>query len=242
VRLRPLLGLLIPLACAPVFVGLGLWQLDRHEARAAVNRVLAARLAEATRPLARVLADTADPSWRQVVVAGRFDYAREQVLAGRTSEGSPGVHLITPLAIPGTDTLVPVVRGWVYSPDAAGADLGRWREGEFVTIGGYLLPLAEEGPAAPTDATRPLRALTRNALRERLGAPVARVQFIMTSDSLARADSVPRRLPPPVLSAGPHRSYAAQWFAFAAIAVVGGVVLYKRSTTGAGTPGADARG
>jgi cytochrome oxidase assembly protein ShyY1 len=67
------------------------------------------------------------------------------------------------------------------------------------------------------------------AAEARFGKPVAPVQLVMTSDSAARADSVPRRLPPPTLDQGPHRSYAAQWFAFAIIALVGGVILFKRT-------------
>ena len=63
----------------------------------------------------------------------------------------------------------------------------------------------------------------------RIGKPIHAVQLVMTSDSVARADSVPRRLPPPVVDMGPHRSYATQWFAFAIIAVVGGVVLFRRT-------------
>lgn len=67
------------------------------------------------------------------------------------------------------------------------------------------------------------------AAEARFGKPVAPVQLVMTSDSAARADSVPRRLPPPTLDQGPHRSYAAQWFAFAIIALVGGVILFRRT-------------
>jgi len=209
-------------------VRLGVWQLSRHGDRAEQNEALAARLAEAPATLAEAMAAGGDPTWTRVRVAGRFRYDLEQVLAGRTSEGSPGVHLITPLAVPGTDTLVAVTRGWVYSPDAASADLARWREGEFVSLTGYLLPLSTDGPAAPAESDRPLRALTREALAARIGAPVAPFQIVMTSDSTARIDSVPRRLPPAQLSAGPHRSYALQWFAFALIAIVGGVTLFRR--------------
>lgn len=227
-RARTLLGFLIPLACAALFVRLGVWQLARHAERAERNAELEAQRAVSTATLADALADGGDPTWRAVRVAGRFRYDLEQVLAGRTNAGSPGVHLLTPLAVPGNDTLVVVTRGWVYSPDAAQVDLARWREVEFVTLAGYLMPVPDSGPAAPDDPARPLRSLNRAALAARLGRPVAAVQIVMTSDSLARADSVPRRLAPPVLDAGPHRSYAMQWFAFAIIALVGGAILTRR--------------
>jgi surfeit locus 1 family protein len=228
VRPKALLGLAIPLACAALFVRLGLWQVSRHQELAAYNATVATRLAEAPAPFATLPEDTAAVRGRRITLTGRFRYDLEQVQAGRVNEGSPGVHLITPLERDGNDTLVVVLRGWVYSADAAGVDLARWREAESVAIAGYAIPLPAEGPPPPTDATRPLRTLSQSALTARLGRPVALAQVVMTSDSAARADSVPRRLRMPVLSAGAHKSYAIQWFAFAFIAVVGGVLLFRR--------------
>lgn len=228
VRLKALLGLAIPLACAALFVRLGVWQVERHGERTAYNATVATRLAEAPAPFSALPGDTAAVRGRRIMLAGRFRYDLEQVQAGRVNEGSPGVHLITPLERDGNDTLVIVLRGWVYSADAAGVDLARWREADSVTIAGYAIPLPPDGPPPPTDAARPLRVLSQSALTARLGRPVAIAQVVMTSDSAARADSVPRRLGLPVLSDGAHRSYAIQWFAFAFIAVAGGVLLFRR--------------
>jgi surfeit locus 1 family protein len=36
------------------------------------------------------------------------------------------------------------------------------------------------------------------------------------------------RLPPPPLDDGPHRTYAAQWFSFAVIVLVGTALLVRR--------------
>ena len=136
------------------------------------------------------------------------------------------MHLLTPLERANNDTLVLVTRGWVYSGDAATAELARWRESDTVSLDGYVLPLARSG-AAPADG-RPFRTLNAAALSARLGRPVAPLRIVMTSDSTARADSVPRRLPPPVVDGGPHKAYAIQWFAFALIALSGGVLLFRR--------------
>lgn len=227
-RVKALLGLLIPLAGALVFIRLGLWQLSRHDERVAYNATVAARLAEPPVPFATLPPDSGAVRGRRVSLAGRFRYDLEQVHAGRVNEGSPGVHLLTPLERAGNDTLVLVLRGWVYSPDAAEVDRPRWREADSVVIEGYALPLPLDGAAAPLDTLRPLRVVTLDAVRTRTGRPIAPVQVVMTSDSAARADSVPRRLTLPVLSEGAHRSYAIQWFAFALIAVAGGVLLYRR--------------
>lgn len=226
---KRLFALLIPLACAALFVRLGLWQLARHQERAQLNAGLVERLAAAPVPLEGQASDTTAARWTQVTVSGFFRYDLEQIHASRISNGSPGVHLLTPLERPGHDTLLLVTRGWVYSADAATADLPRWREGAFVTLTGYLQPMPDDGPAPPPDRPRLIRSLNRKALEARLGKPVYPVQLVMTSDSAARADSVPRRLALPTLDMGPHRSYAAQWFAFAIIAVVGGVILFQRT-------------
>ena len=39
---------------------------------------------------------------------------------------------------------------------------------------------------------------------------------------------LPRPVPPPELSEGPHLSYAIQWFVFATIASLGGAILVGR--------------
>ncbi len=228
-RLKTVLGLGIPLACSALFARLGVWQLDRRQERLAVNAGLTERLAGQVKDFGSVTSDALDKRWTPVSLSGVFRYDLEQVLAGRASEGSPGVHLLTPLQRPNSDTLVLVTRGWVYSPDAASADLGRWREADTVTLSGYLLPLPPDGSPPPADRSLPLRQLSRSAIETRVGLPIAAVQVVMTSDSAARLDSVPRRLPPPVLDNGPHLSYAIQWFAFALIALVGGGVLARTS-------------
>jgi surfeit locus 1 family protein len=226
VRVRALLGLLIPLAFAALFVMLGLWQLERHLMRATFNGAFASRLTSAPIPFDSI-GDPFAAEWRRVSLSGRFRYDLEQVHAGRTNAGSPGIHLLTPLERPGNDTLVMVTRGWVYSPNAGNVDLARWREADSVTLTGYVLTLPDDSANVPP-ADRPLRTLDRRPLSARVGAPISEFQVVMTSDSIARIDSVPRRLALPVMDGGPHFSYMIQWFAFALVAIVGGIALFVR--------------
>jgi surfeit locus 1 family protein len=214
---------LLALAFAALFARLGIWQLDRLHQRRALNQLTAARLAHAPEDVRRVWSDTGDLRYRRVTASGTLDYAHELVLTSRTHNGSPGVDIITPLRLAGTDTALLVNRGWVYSPDAIEVDLARWREADSVTIEGYLDDFATGGPAifrTPSSA-RGVRRLLRDSLASALPYPIAAGYLVVTSPSGAPRDSAPVRLEVPALDEGPHLSYAIQWFFFAAVAVVG---------------------
>lgn len=213
----------LAIALAAVFVRLGFWQLDRLRQRRSRNAEVAARLAQ---PVVRIdqLYDTT--AFRRVVVAGTPDYANEIVFTGRSRQGSPGVYILTPMRRATNDTAVVVNRGWVYAPDAATADLSRWRESRGVYTG-YVSTLAR-GAAAPNQHSneRKVRALTWNGIQALLPYPVAGM-YVVSQDSAG--DGTPARLPAPTLDDGPHLSYAIQWFSFAAIALVGAGVVVSRA-------------
>ena len=57
---------------------------------------------------------------------------------------------------------------------------------------------------------------------------VAPLPLRLTDQSPPQPGDLPRPEPPPELSEGPHLSYAIQWFSFAAIALVGAVILHRR--------------
>jgi surfeit locus 1 family protein len=222
-------GVFVTLAIvlAALFVRLGFWQVDRLHQRRARNAVLAERMAETPLPI-DALGDTA--AYRRASVQGTPDYADEIVLTGRSRQGSPGVYIITPVRRAGSDTAVLVMRGWVYSPDAATVDLTRWHETRR-SFNGYVLslPATVESPQQPAMG-RKVRALTRERVRELVPYPVA-TRYLVSQDSVAAAavDSTPARVAPPALDDGPHLSYAIQWFSFAAIALVGSYVVVRRS-------------
>lgn len=225
-RLKPFLTLAIPLACAALFVRLGIWQLARLKQRRAFNETVTSRLAAAPADVTTLPADTSLGHYRRVTGAGRMLYDREVVYAGRSHEGSPGVDFLTPMKIAGHDTVVMVNRGWAYSFDAASIDNARWKEKDSLVVSGF----AETFPGKERQVTeRRVHVLDRAAIQSLVGLPVAPYVIVETSDSSAHADSVPVRMTFPALDEGPHKSYAIQWFSFAVIAVVGGVALSRRS-------------
>ena len=121
--------------------------------------------------------------------------------------------------------MVLVNRGWVYAPDAATADLARWRERRTV-VHGYTLLLAASKPVPPP-RSHVVRALDAGHVNTLLPYRVFPL-YVVAQDSGA-IDSTPARLPLPALDEGPHLSYAIQWFCFAVIAVVGAGIVARRS-------------
>ncbi len=224
---RTLLFAVISVLAAALFVRLGFWQLDRLAQRRECNRLLTSRLAAPPAPWS----DTTAVRYRRVRISGVPDYEREIVLVGRSREGSPGVNLITPLRLRGSDTAVLVNRGWVYSPDATTIDQARWREGDTLTIQGYVEAFNQPGPGDLPAHQRIARRLSHSAAAARLPYPIAPVYVVALDAGKPPRPDAPARASLPVPDNGPHLGYAVQWFSFALIAVVGagiGLVTGRR--------------
>lgn len=223
------------LAFAAVFtivcINLGFWQIRRLAERKALNAKIIARLGYAPIPVTELPHDSSSMHYRQVNVRGTYDYAHQIVLVDRSRNGSPGVNIVTPVRIAGTDTAVLVNRGWVYAPDGVTADLSHWRESDSVAALGYARPLSVPYPGKPEMERHPgaYRWLDIATLRRSIPYPIFPFTIVLQEDRVAHAGAPPR-VPPPPLDEGPHRSYAIQWFAFATIAVVGSVA-FLRSTS-----------
>ena len=211
-----------------------MWQLDRLAARRAANATVAASLAAAPIDAAAVISDSVETG-RRVMIRGTYDFDSELVLVNRSRDGAPGVNVLTPLRIAGRDTAILVNRGWVYSPDGGSIDRSRWRESPEASALGYILwpTLAPPGTAASTrvDSTRSVLRADPARVAASIGYPVAPFQVVLLGDSVtAAATTAPRRLSPPPLDEGPHRSYAIQWFSFAAVVVFGTAALLRGET------------
>jgi surfeit locus 1 family protein len=211
---------------AALCVRLGFWQLARLREKVQRNAEITAQQRAEPVTLGQLPRDTAAARYRRALVSGRFDYDRELVLAARTHQGSPGVELLTPMRLPGSDTAILVDRGWVYSPDGASVDRARWRESDSATVTGYVQQYAPDAGTTSLAADRPvIRRVSRRELGARIPYPLAPYYLVATGDT---GRSRPVRRDMPVLDEGPHRGYAIQWFSFAAIALGGAVIVVRR--------------
>lgn len=184
-------------------------------------------------------------AWRSARLIGRFDWRREVVLRDRSFQGAPGVYVVTPLVLRmGGDSVgVPVLRGWLPAADAYHAPLAAGRPDSAGLPGAaaatapdtvrVLLLQVPGGRARRVDSLNApdgfhpvLGKLDPRVLARLIPYPVAQLYAQRTDPTGARV--FPVRVPLPELSNGPHLSYAIQWFAFAVISVVGGVIFWKR--------------
>lgn len=227
-RSRVLL-LIISLLTAVLFVRLGIWQLSRLQVRRTENRLAAGARGDQVIELNRTGSGGAARENRRVSVQGRYDRTYEVVLRGHVYRELPGVEIVTPLRIEGSDSAVMVNRGFFPSPDATFADTDSLNETGNVRVSGVALAIpvsSDSGGALTSNGRETWRRLDLAALRARIPYPLLDVYILQSPDSgLPR---YPIRLEPPPLTDGPHLSYAIQWFAFAAIAVGGGLIFALR--------------
>jgi cytochrome oxidase assembly protein ShyY1 len=234
-RGRYLVGHVVVVVLAGLFVTAGFWQLDRlHQVRAS-NAVVRSRMASPPVPIDRVLQpDAAAPgaaSYRRVTVSGRYDQSRQVLIEFRSYSGNPGDYLMTPLVTPSGSAIL-VNRGWI---PLSNTPLQQVRGLQPLTgqvrVTGILFPSEKSGPA-PKDAAAGIVETTRidlARLERRFDSVLYPAYLQLTSQDPRQAGTYPVVLPVPQLSEGPHLSYAIQWFMFTAIGLIGWPIVLRRS-------------
>lgn len=208
--------LVIAAAVASVCVRLGFWQLDRLRDRRASNALIRAGLAAA--PVVLDEAPGLGTARRRATGTGTYDVDHEVVLFGRALEGRSGDHLLTPLRLPDGSALL-VDRGWVPTGTRAPAPDGQ------VEVEGILLPPGSVDDAVPVSGR--VIEIDPDGIERTLPYELAPV-YLLLREQRPPAGPLPVPAPLPELSEGPHLSYAIQWFSFAAVALIGGAVLFGR--------------
>jgi len=227
---------LLAIAGTGLCVRLGIWQLDRLAQRQAFNsHVLAMQALPALQlPTAE---DLETQEYRRVRVRGVFDEERQVAIRNQAHEGQYGYRLFSPLLIDrpsgvqGTsEDAVLVDRGWI--PAEGNGQPDSWRQYDLPgtvevegvirlgqtkpILGGISQPTAMPGQSGAAfwmyaDVT---------GIGQQL--PYQILPIYVQSDGAANPGQVPIAESPKLeLTEGPHRGYAMQWFAFAAILAIG---------------------
>lgn len=231
-----------------LMIRLGIWQLDRLAQRRAFNSRVNAQLERPPLKLTSEVyaSDLTSMEYRDVIVRGVFDHLQEVALRNQIWEDRPGVNLITPLVIEGSNQAVLVNRGWIPSEESSPENWGKFGEPNMVEVHGVIRKSQTQPDIGFRDDPIPLqgeRLLVWNFINigridEQVSYPLLPIYIQASPDntypkdrSLWRRDQLPFPNQPELeLTEGPHLGYAIQWFLFAAILGVGYAVFMVRET------------
>ena len=226
---RDIAFLVLGTIAAATFVRLGIWQLDRLGERRTFNRQLKSRAETAPIDFSQLPVDTGMAHYRRVRITGTYDFDHEIILTNRSRMGSPGVNVITPLRIAGTDTVVLVNRGWLYAPDGMTVDLSGWHEPAQLNGDAYVENfVVRAGTVESQKNPKAFRWMDRSAVSQEIPYTIAPYYLVLIGNSDNPPPNVPPRVPVPPLDEGSHQSYAFQWFSFAAISIIGMALFLRR--------------
>jgi cytochrome oxidase assembly protein ShyY1 len=216
----------------------GRWQLDRYEQRVERNDAVTQAAAGAPVPVDRLLGtepapDTAE--WRQVRAVGRYDAGEQIVLRLRPRDGEAGAHVLTPL-VTAEGTALLVDRGFVSQRGSPGVvpEAPAPPGGEVEVVARVRLSEVGRGPGGDP-ATGAVRYVDVAAIAESLPYPVYGAWAELVEQEPPAAPP-PELVSAPVAEQGPNLSYALQWFLFAGVAIVGGVLLLRSEARGGRRP------
>lgn len=213
-KLMPLLG---TLAGIVVFIYLGLWQSgkgDRLEAD------LSQRAARHKLGSVIVGADQVDATQLQsapITVTGTYEPQWQIFLDNRQENDLPGVHVITPLKIDGSDTRILVNRGWIgWTHGRQVMPIVSTPTGKVEIHGLAFVPSTKKFflmPDPPQESSKLWARLDLVRFEALIGHPLQPVVLLQNSDDAA--DGLVRHWPVPENKVAMHRGYAFQWFGMA---------------------------
>lgn len=215
IRLIPTLAMLLGMA---VFVYLGLWQSGKGDRLAAelAQRALRGQLGPGV-----VTGQLLDPQAAQdlpLAVSGTFEAHHQIFLDNRQENGQPGVQVITPLHIEGSDTRILVNRGWIgWGQGRAVLPVVATPSGRVQIIGLAGVPSSKKFflmPEQPDDQSKLWSRLDMQRFEKLIGHPLQPVVLQQTGGDVS--GTLVRHWPPPDDRVAMHRGYAFQWFGMAA--------------------------
>ncbi|SEP91396.1 Cytochrome oxidase assembly protein ShyY1 [Solimonas aquatica] len=206
---------LLVLLLSALMIRLGVWQLQRGQAKQALRATYAQALAAAPQSLPPN-AQASRQRIERVRVRGRFDAGAQLLLDNQGHEGRPGYHVWTPLHR--AQDIVMVDRGWIAREQRDAALAAAVPEGEL-ELSAYWRSLPVPGMRLATDncaqskaASRLVQYPTITDLRCLYGPTLADGLLLM--DAAAPAGFVRDWQTTPELDPAKHWGYAFQWFAF----------------------------
>lgn len=215
---------------------LGQWQTRRGDEKQAIQTRMSER---ATAPAiildgAANRLDPAQGEYRQVRLRGQFLPDWTVYLDNRPYQGRPGLYVLTPFKIAGTNSAVIIERGWIPRDlnDRSKLPVLPTSQGELEIAGvlrlgaGHLLQL---GSPEPIRSGAMLQNLDIAAFAKVSGISLLPFVIEQRVDLHNSRDGLVRDWPSASLGIERHRGYAIQWYALALMAIIFFVVTGFRS-------------
>lgn len=214
---RWIIGHVLVVGLAVLFVSLGMWQLRRLDDRRATNELIEARAAVAPEPV-EALADPGDGDstlgglrFRNVTATGTYVEGADLAVRA-TQDGRSGGRVFSVLQLDGDESVV-VLRGFVAPED----------DGALVAPAPPAGEVEVEGVAIPLDR---LEGTFERGVEDLVAGRRDVLPVVVQAKAADAEELTP--VPPPDLGEGPHLAYAVQWFLFTAVGVVGYPLLLRR--------------
>jgi surfeit locus 1 family protein len=211
---------LLVLVLMALLARLGFWQLDRLDERRAENVALAAALNAAPVLLNETEISGDLEVWedRQVVAEGEYDLENQLALIVQSWQGSPGLHLITPLVLDDGKTAVLIDRGWIPDEQQSPEFWSQYDETGVVSVEGYMAKsqIISRGTAesAPSGPRQEWYRVDIAAIQPQIPYNLLPM-YVIQSPAAEGNIELPYNLPRNVeITEGNHMSYALQWFIF----------------------------
>ena len=230
IRLIPALATLLGMA---VFIYLGAWQSHKGDRLSAELEQRALRTQLGAVPVTAQLLNGPAAQDLPMTVVGTYDEQHQVFLDNRQENGQPGVHVITPLKIEGSDTRILINRGWVgWSQGRSVLPVVATPVGRVQVTGLATVPSTKKFflmPDHPEVQAKLWSRLDMARFEALIGHPLQPVVLQQTGGDVS--DQLVRHWGPPEDRVGKHRGYAFQWYGMAAALLVFYLVTSVRKGT-----------
>jgi surfeit locus 1 family protein len=216
----------------PLFVGLGLWQLQRAEEKLVIAEQWQLRQQESPRSLESLSGEAQALAYRRVRLQGEFVPGRAVLLDNRMYQGRYGLEVLSPFQLQGSGRLVLVNRGWVLG-DGSRRSLPTVLDiaGPQSITGTVYVPPGEAyslgDPQAVAGWPKMVQVLDIAYVEELLEQPLYPYSVRLDADS---AGALTTNWPLLNVSADKHQAYAVQWFSMALVLFL--IYIWRSSNIG----------
>lgn len=218
-KLMPLLGTLAGMA---LFIYLGLWQSGKGDRLEADLSQRAARHSLGPVAVGAALVDAGQLQNAPISVTGVYEPQWQFFLDNRQENDLPGVHVITPLKIDGSETRILINRGWVgWTHGRQVMPVVPTPQGIVQVHGLAFVPSTKKFfliPEPQQESSKLWERLDLARFEKLLGAPLQPVVLLQNGDDAA--DGLVRHWSAPENKVAMHRGYAFQWFGMAVALLV----------------------